>query len=45
MCESKSLLLTTMGLEEPLRLLATEATAPDRVRVQVGEGEVRVAAE
>ena len=36
---------TTMGLEEALRLLAAEATAPDQVRAQVGEGEVQVAAE
>ena len=35
---------TTMGLEEALRLLAAEATAPDLVRAQVGD-EVRVAAE
>ena len=36
---------TTMGLEEALRLLGEEATAPDRVRAQVGEGEGRLAAE
>ena len=36
---------TTMALEEALRLLAREATAPDRVRAQVGEGEGRLAAE
>ena len=28
----------TMGLEEALRLLTIEATAPDRVRAQVGGG-------
>ena len=32
-------------LEEALRLLAAEATAPDLVRAQVGEGEGRLAAE
>lgn len=36
---------TTMGLEEALRLLGAEATAPDLVRAQVGEGEGRLAAE
>ncbi len=36
---------TTMGLEEALRLLAAEATAPDLVRAQVEEGEGRLAAE
>ena len=36
---------TTMGLDEALRLLAAEATAPDQVRAQVGEGEVQAAAE
>ena len=36
---------TTMALEEALRLLGEEATAPDRVRAQVGEGEGRLAAE
>ena len=35
---------TTMGLDEALRLLAAEATAPDLVRAQVGD-EVRAAAE
>ena len=36
---------TTMALEEALRLLGEEATAPDLVRAQVGEGEGRLAAE
>ncbi len=36
---------TTMGLEEALRLLGKEATAPDLVRAQVGEGVGRLAAE
>ena len=35
---------TTMGLDEALRLLAAEATAPDLVRAEVGD-EVRAAAE
>ena len=35
---------TTMALEEALRLLAAEATAPDRVRATVGD-KVREAAE
>ena len=36
---------TTMGLEEALRLLAAEATAPDLVRAEVGAGDGRLAAE